>query len=105
MKLMQLKKKITSNKGELLAETLISMLILVVLIALVTNVIQHALIMIGNSIQRGREIQEEQVNPAVMGGYQDPAETGIITFSMPGVSASHSVFITEDGITAFSPEV
>jgi len=105
----RLRQRLFSNKGELLAETIVSMLILVILLALVTNVIQHALIMIGRSIQTGKDVQEQQVNPAILVEYRtspQPPTTPTITFEIAGlVDITHIILVDDGGLpVAFSPD-
>ena len=84
-------KRLTSNKGELLVETLISFLILSVLVGAVVGVLNSSMQSTGSSIQDGKILQEVEINPAVLSNYI-ASETATITFSGPGLSgASHQI--------------
>jgi hypothetical protein len=101
----RIKKRLISNRGELLAETLVSMILLVLLLAIVTSVIQQSLAMINRSIQRGREIQENEVNPAILIEYRNPSTTSTFSITIAGISTSHSIYFDDGDMVAFSPEV
>jgi competence protein ComGC len=106
------KKKFASNKGELLVETMISLLILAILIAVVTSVIVNALGMITNSGQRARDLQSNQINPAILIDYEDPANETSILFTCAstcacglGLNVFHEIYFRDEGIIAFTPKV
>jgi uncharacterized membrane protein YdbT with pleckstrin-like domain len=102
----KLKKRVASNRGEILMETIISMMLLVILLALVTSVIQQALMMITRSSRQGRELQEDEANVAILGEYiADALDDVIISLSVSGVSgtSTHYVYFQEEFFTAFTP--
>ncbi len=94
--------KIRSKKGETLAESLVSILILTLLSLAVMVSVQGALKITGDSLKRAQETQEK-VNAAI---HSASGTSGTITFAdSHGISAHHTVTIyNTDGILAFDPQ-
>ena len=99
----KIRKTIRSNKGEMLLESIVSLLILSILLVSVAVTIQTALRITGISLQEAQETQETRINPLVLAQYTDSEATNI-TFTAGGILASHQVvFNLDGGILAFSP--
>jgi len=107
--------RIKSNKGETLTETLVSMTILAILMAAVTTMIIVSLRVTGDSMQRGREIQND-FNSAMSVEYDVEREISFSSGGGIGVDVTQDIFyntICLDGaacllncnanIIAFSP--
>jgi hypothetical protein len=87
----KLKKKLSSKKGELIAETAMSFLVLAILVASVFMVLTRAMSMTSDSAKKARISQEGEVNPAILMEYpcSVPATIEFRIGAMP--IASHAI--------------
>jgi hypothetical protein len=94
-----------SDRGESIMEAVASMLILAILLATITSMIQTSLKWTGIYLQESRAMQDI-INPVRLGVYGVYSETVEISFKadVTKVEASHNVdFYDNNGIIAFSP--
>jgi hypothetical protein len=95
MKIWNLKfKRLLSNKGEFLAETMMSFLVLAILMAVVFLVIGRAMTMAGDSTRKARTIQENEVNPAILLEYGHSEAAVIQIFTTIGMAQHNILFNT-----------
>ncbi|MCL1822786.1 MAG: hypothetical protein FWG44_01155 [Oscillospiraceae bacterium] len=115
MKRLKHRHRLISNKGELIAETMVSFMILAMLFAAVLMCLNFALRVTGRSIRDSRELQEDVVNPTLLTQYGGDEEDVIIFFAYDdpvgaGIkNASHTTYFYEndDGdyiVRGFSPD-
>ena len=119
-----IKKTIRSSRGEMIIETVVSLLILAILLGAVTGMIQTSLRLTGEWTREATLAQQETFNPTVMELYDDDAieisftaapilgAGGVVVVPVPPaaaglVDAAHDViprWNEEDGIFAFTPD-
>ena len=106
---LKIKKMLSSNRGESLVESLVSLAVLTVLLVAIGLIIHTALRMTSISSVEATRTQEQVINPAISTEFGDD-ETGEITFSFrfgvgtPLINVTHDVKIyEEEGVIAFSP--
>jgi uncharacterized oligopeptide transporter (OPT) family protein len=88
-------KRLTSNKGELIVETLISFLVLAILITTVFLVLNRAISMTTDTARSARISQEGEVNPVMMGVFANEVDTQI-TFAGPGIMVNHPIIFNTE---------
>jgi hypothetical protein len=93
MKPLKVKERLTSNKGEMLVETLMSLVIFAILLGAVFLIVTRSQTMTSNSIREARVMQQGEVNPALMEAYVGSSGSGTTTISFfgGGITASHSI--------------
>jgi Tfp pilus assembly protein PilV len=99
-----IKSRLKTNKGEILIETLISFFILAILMAAVTTAINNSMHVTGSSVQRGRVVQEVEVNTAILTNYWSETETGI-TFTGNGINVMHDIRLNARCFDATNPDL
>ncbi|MCL2696983.1 MAG: hypothetical protein FWE74_02740 [Oscillospiraceae bacterium] len=86
----KVKERLTSNRGELIAETIMSFLVLSILVAAVFLIMSQAMAMTSDSARRAITSQEDEVNPSVLRTYVH-SETVRIHFNGGGIQATHTI--------------
>jgi hypothetical protein len=87
----EFKKRLISNRGELIVETIVSFLVLAILISAVFLVIGRAMTLAGNSSREARISQEGEVNPSLLSNFEHSVPV-VIEFWANGVLwASHDI--------------
>jgi hypothetical protein len=77
-------KRLTSNRGELLAETIISFMLLALLMSMIAILVRGAMLMTNSSIENAKISQEDEINPAIMEDYSSSLEKEFkITATLP----------------------
>jgi len=112
------KELILNNKGEMLMEAIVSVLLLSILLVIIATMIQTSRNMTARSMDEASLLQEMLLNPTTQAsdnindfGDEDDREMefrdGIITFQIPGfVASTHDIQIYDNNgiIIAFVPD-
>ncbi|MDR2559709.1 MAG: hypothetical protein LBC86_09255 [Oscillospiraceae bacterium] len=77
-------KRLTSNRGELIAETIISFMILSILVTAVFLVLSRAMSMTTDSARKAKISQEGEMNPAILMAFPN-SEPANIVFNVTGL--------------------
>ena len=102
----KIKHIISSDKGETLIETVVSMIIFVVSMLTISSMVNTALKITESTTQKATLFQEKTINPAVLSNF-DESEQANITFynDQLDISATHAAIINKNGeIPAFTPK-
>ncbi|MCL2086043.1 MAG: hypothetical protein FWH05_00415 [Oscillospiraceae bacterium] len=110
----EFKKRIVSKKGELLLETIISILALGIMVLGISHIISISLNITGDALADAKHLQEEVINPVMAWEYTDSGIT-VANFRFEGITVSHGVTINVsslgdsddpyNSIIAFTPKV
>ena len=100
-----LKRILLKNKGEMLIEAIVSILLLAILLTTVTAMIMASRRMTARSMVDARTMQEETFNPTTLRGPGSRAGTIRFTSVARVINVTHNVLIYEDDniINAFYP--
>jgi len=105
----RIKKALLARKGESLIEAVASMLVLVILMATVSGMIQTSLRITGIALGEAQVMQENTINELVLGHYSISTVGNLeIVFDIAGglfydLIQEVEYNTAEDGIIAFSP--
>jgi len=92
-----------SKRGELVLESIVSLLMFSILLAGVSAMLQTSIMMISVSIRNAKELQEQTINKITLSEYEYSSEA-VLTLTHAYGSASHEIVFNDSDIIAFVPD-